>query len=221
MLCLLRVILSTSGVPFTIAAQQYQKECYKHQRKGGPIRVVPMPDRLGRAADTSAFIKDLHDRYHSYFPKMRYARDFVTRLKAGALLDPHEQQLLMSGYSAWVTWESSGPASDPFGFLVHGLAIEVRAALGLDQRLTGPLLLLRYTRPAAVRLYRPTVADAGLFPYFDPPLTTESCVSYTRPWPAFRVPGNPAVEVIAPPRREAVHRPVKFASLSLPVDELR
>lgn len=220
MAALLRAVLGAKDAPTSELAEQYKLECYRHQLRGGRIRLSPQPELLGRAVDTGLFTNYLFKRYRKRFPKLSHAEDFVTRLKAGAEMDEDEEEILMSPYTAWVTWQEDNPTGDPFGFVRHGLAVEVKAALGLDQRLTGPLLLLRYKRPANVRLHRPTVADAGLFPYFDPPMLTEKAHSRTRPWPPFSVSAVPPLEICADPQPEAVHRPVKMKAISQPIDEV-
>jgi hypothetical protein len=217
MLALLRVLLDTKSAPISELQQRYQDECYLHQRQGGMVRISPLPEYLGRAVETSIFTNDLFRRYRTYFTKKAHAKDFVMRLKAGTPLDASEQEMLMSQFTSWTTWAVG--ASDPFDFVVHGLAVEVRAAMGLDERHKGALLLLRYTRPRDLRLHRPTIADAGLFPYFDPPIGSETAHSYTRPWPAKRVSGIPH-DLSAAPRPEAVHSPVKFEHVTS-VSELR
>ena len=219
MAALLRALIRAKGAPLDEVAKQYLQECYLHQLRGGRIRLSPLPEHLGRAVDSDHFANYLHNEYPGRFPKLEFALEFVTRLILGEI-DEEEEELAISRYTAWATWREDDPTGDPFSFIKHHLAAEVQAALGLDARLVGVLLLLRYRRSADLTLHRPTVADAGLFPQFDPPMSSEKAHSRTRPWPLFLIRPSPPEYGSADSHPEAVHGPVTLRTLSQPVDVL-
>jgi hypothetical protein len=220
MVSLIRTLIANKDVDFDALAKRYEKACHQHQLKGGPIQLAPFPEQLGRAVDTSKFLQDLTK--HPYLSFVPSARDFLTRLVQGGSLSSEELGILMSPYTAWVTWDELNPNADPFGFIIHGLAVEVRAALGLDPRVSGPLLLLRYECPQDLTLHRSTIADAGLHPFFDPPPLSMTAHSFTRPWPPELLQRNTiSGEFHLPPRPEAVHEAAEVRHLSRPITELR
>jgi len=145
-------------------------------------------------------------------------RDFVERLTRGDHLTMAERRLVMTRYAAWATWDLNGES--PFSFVRFNRADEVRACLGLSLRDQGqPLLAFEYSRAADVELFRPTVADAALFPYWSPPPDGEDRYGLTKTWP----PDTPisGLPVFGPvPQPEALHQPVSLDHLSLPVREL-
>lgn len=216
---MVRTLIAGGDLDFTSLAARYQEECYRHQLQGGPIQLSPLPRQLGRAVDTVAFTHALTRQ--PYLADPACAADFVDRLVRGEPLDPRELSLVMSPYTAWVTWNEADPDADPFGFVVHGLALEVRAALGLDRKVSGPLLLLRYGCPAELTLHRSTIADAGLNLFFDPPPFSMTAHSFTRPWPPEVWAGGIPAEWCPSPRPEAVHEPLELRNLARPVTELR
>jgi hypothetical protein len=219
MVALLRALIRAKGAALEDVAKQYQQECYLHQLRGRRIRVSPLPEQLGRAVDTEYFANYLYSEYPGHFPKLEFAFDFIVRLILGEI-EEEDEALAMSKYTAWATWREDDPTTDPFSFVKHYLAVEVQAALGLDARLIGVLLLLRYRRPADLVLRRPTVADAGLFPHFDPPMSSEKAFSRTRPWPHFPIQHSPPQHGTADSHPEAVHSPVTMSYLSQAVDAL-
>ena len=218
MAALLGAVIRGNPAPEEVA-DQYQQECYRHQLRGGRIRVSSLPRALGRAVDGELFALYLWQTFPERFAKIELARDFVTMLTLDEI-DEEYKELTMSQYTAWATWKEDDPSADPFDFVHHHVAAEVQAALGMDERLFGVLLLLRFWRPDDLPLFRPTVADAGLFPHFDPPQSTEKAHSRTRPWPNFLIRGDPMEWGRANSHPEAVHGPVKLRWLSQTVEAL-
>jgi hypothetical protein len=194
----------------------YASECYKHVRTGGKIR-CPAPIAVGRAVEKEVFIEYL--RKLPYFGTAQAAEDFVKRLVKKDSLSKGEASQLMSAYSGWVTWDDSTLGPDPFCFARSAISAEiVRASLGLDPdgKWRGkPLLLLVY-RSSDLDLYRPTVADAGLYLFFEPPPSGLDAHGLTKPRP----PGMNRPISGLQPRPEAVHGPCTFKLLQLPVEEV-
>ena len=208
MVDILNAVHRSRGSSIDVLEDNYQKECYNHGRKGGPIRSRPLPRLVGRAVERRVFERWL----------VRQGPVLTTRTEAGAFLDrqlrrvalsPSESAIWMSRFTAWVTWSTT--TGDPFDFVVHGVAQEVRAYLGL-QHAGGRLLVLIYELPPRVALHRPTIADAELFPYFQPPGATKDH-GLTRPW--LSVWGIMSIPDYVPqPRPEGVHRRIQMGSLS-------
>lgn len=220
MLDLIRVLLDARHEPVEEMERRYQKACHQYQLRGGRIRLVPQPEVLGRAVTRQEFVNYLLEHSDGHVSTEEHAQDLVERLRSGQGIDPHEDNVLLTKFTAWVTWNEQDPALDPFAFMEHRISVEVQAALGLDPRPQGPLLLLRYRRPISLDLHRPTIADAGLFPLFNPPLSTEKRHSRTRPWPYFRLKEPSSEFAKASSRPEAVHGQVGLGVLTEAVEQL-
>lgn len=227
---LLSAILSLHAEPTDSIAGGFQLECFNHVLEGGNVAADaahPSPSFLGRAVERSKYTKWLFDSYGPlsavpYFDDITDAEEFVARLLLGGPLNPSEAALAMSSFSTWVTW--SPGSDDPFEFAVHGTADEVRACLGLDPKFDAGLILFEY-ESASLELFRPTVADAGLSPYFEPSPVDFPYHGWTRPWPAefllVRVSSLRRPDTYRPQRRpEALHRPITFGLVKLPVRNL-
>lgn len=201
--------------------KRYQSSCYTLQRLGRKAR-VPQTAWVGTAIDLARFQRDLLSRYSHHFPTLTDVEDFVRRLQTDlGLLTSRERDVFIKAYTFWVTWDEASPQDDPFGFVVHHLADEVRGALGLDERAAGPLLLFRYQMPPRTVVHRPTIADAGLFPYFAPPIRSETRHGMTRPWERLDLSvGGRTLPIEAGPRPEGVHRPISIRALRDLVEEL-
>lgn len=209
-------------------AVTYRQECYKHTLRGGSIQenaTYPFPRILGRAVNRLDFERWLFATYgpsamdplHRHFTLPEDAKDFVDRLLAGGPITPAESSFTMSSCGAWVTWAPHAPTQDPFIFAVTGRADEIRANLGLDAAHMGEVLLLRYALdPADVQ--RPTVADAEIFPYFEPPDSSFELHGWTKPWPIGFLRRAGLDEAVVGPRPEGIHPPIRFGKLTLPLE---
>jgi hypothetical protein len=185
----------------------YQNECHNHVRMGGPIG-GRRPVLVGRAVERDSFAQWL--RRSVLFHTEAQVRDFIARLMGGGPLSKAEESLLMSPFSAWVTWIEDRSRSDPFGFKSHMTAVKIRACCGLDpqgRNFGKPLLLLVYRCDGGLQLYRPTIADADTYELFQPPVASENDHGWTQTWPRqIRIPNFKPIR-----RPEAVHAPAPLA----------
>ena len=190
----------------------YRDACYTQTMRGGSIKCVP-PTLVGRAVEKDIFVWFLFRSERKFFKIKANASDLVDRLLIGDKLTPKETGILMSQFAAWVTWNDKGSA-DPFDFAAD--AFHVRACLGLDnkRRVDKPLLLLVYSLAAGLSLVRPTVADAGLHSFFEPPPIGIDEHGWTKTWPAKLARTKTKAKPI--PRPEAIHSPVPLAYLKSP-----
>jgi hypothetical protein len=149
-----------------------------------------------------------------HFRTKAHARDFLERLLSGDTPTKAEAAILMSEYSAWVTWDEDGKTADPFRFARTAASADlVRASLGLDpqNRMKGkPLLLFVYSSHSGLDLFRPTIADAGLHRFFEPPPIGNDDYGLTKTWPPAMAKSLPTLL----PRPEAIHSPIAFEHLA-------
>lgn len=217
---LLDVFVSFHNNDIWILAEKYRDACRANVGQGGAIRSKPLPKVLGRAVEKASFVNYLKLRYPKYFRLRAHAEDFIQRLVLGGNPTRYEASFQLSRYSTWVIWDVETRSSNPFHFVKRGRANEVRGSLGLDPKRSDPrgLLLLIYERDGHLTLHRPTVADAGLHPFFAPPPTGIDDYGLTKPWP----PGISGLEDFQP-RPEAVHGPTyaNVGHLNLPPRVLR
>jgi len=216
---LLGVVQACYGLPTDELERRYQQECFNHVGRGGMVRLNPQPTIVGRAVDREEFINWLLRKYKAYFYVRRNVIDFVMRLTGSGSLTETEKKLLASEYLAWATFDASVTSAGPFSFLVYNLADEVRACLGMNPRLRNRLLLLTFDRPRRVKLRRPTITDAELFVFFQPPPMGLDAHGQTRTWPREFLTGK-LLSYNPIPRPEALMPPVAFKYLQLPVREL-
>ena len=204
---ILAVILRFQSKPITSLPASYRDECYLHTRQGGEV-MSPKPAVLGRAVERRSFVDWLYKRHRTFFRRRAFAEDFVRRLVAGDPLTAYELAMPMSEYSAWVTWDK---LSDPFAFAVD--ADHLRACLGLTppDRWSGhPMVLLVYPRHGGLTLNRPTIADAGLHQFFEPPPEGHDGHGLTKTWPS----SLRKLSAAPSPRPEAVHAPETMGRLA-------
>jgi hypothetical protein len=215
---LLNTLRASCDDPIPLLARRYERECHLHVLMGGAIK-GPKPTLIGRAVQRESFVLRLIEEHGSYFHGEKGVDDFVDRLRRGESMSAYEQSILMSAWSSWVTWDERSPAGDPFGFMESNKADEVKDCLGLDpeRRSDGkPLLLLIYNRHPGVELYRPTIADAGLHRFFEPPPTGIDAHGWTKTRP----PATHAAGVRPKPRPEALHKPLSLSCIARPLREI-
>lgn len=217
MLEIIQVLLKNRGTSDGELANAYGLECRRHVLLGGPVDSSCAPALLGRAIDREEFIGRLHDMYGAHkggpFANRDVAADFVGRLELGDALSTAEKALLMSQFASWVTWSEAG--GTPFDFAFTHRAAHVLACLGLapiNRDPHRPLLLLTYSASSVGVLYKPTVADAATYEYFQPPLPG-AAHGRTRPWPAAVASTILGTDFDPVPRPEALHKPAAFEAL--------
>jgi hypothetical protein len=200
---------------------EYKDECTKHTGKGGNVHSSITPRLVGKAIDRVYFYKWLRKNYKSLFKNQKQADYFIDKLLAGHPLTSAQRAIYLgSKYQIWVTWSSINPSADPFDFIKYGMAEEALANLGLEpnRKRKKHLILLVYTRPR--ELLRPTIADAGIFTFFQPAPPEEEKHGLTKPWEEsfLSVAIKKKDEDYKPqPRPEAVHA-ASIANLSLIMD---
>jgi hypothetical protein len=205
---LLKTVLACRGTSPDVLEKAYQKECRNHVRRGGPVKVHPVI--VGCAVELEALRSRLRgDTYRAVFYNNEHIVDlFIDRLLTGVPLSAVEMALPLSVYTAWATWDRDDLSADPFRFGIE--ADHIRASLGLNPEnwWSGKrLILLVYAPGSTVILIRPTVADAELHAYFEPPTPPEDRYGLTKVW-HFPAETNPPV-----PLPESVHAPAPMSTL--------
>lgn len=189
--------------------------CWAHQLRGAAVPAAHRPPVLGRAMPAQEYADRIFEAPDSELPNRAAAQRFLREhADRPALTARHERTLrraLLGRHVIWATFNLSSPDSNPF----HGLprtTAAVRTALGLGHLLiTEPLVLLAYRsdRPDANwRLYRPTVADAEMGPYYRP----HGDPNHPHGWTC---PLDPNPEGLAP-QPELVHDALTGVGLLLP-----
>lgn len=191
--------------------QLYDERCNSHAGKGGVARLPAPGPLLGRAVSRKVFLESLRSWYPRRFPTPQAAVHFLERLLR-LQLSSADGNLRTSRFLAWVTFSEDPAAPDPFAFLSYRDADEVRAFLGLDPKHSGPLLLMVYDS-SNIKLLRPTIADAAISPFFQPPPVNFVDFGWTTPWPPGFLSGR--LSVLTPaPRPEALHPPLAFSHIN-------
>ncbi len=215
---LLIALMKSYDKPLVNVADGYARECHQHVRAGGLVHEDAVTI-VGRAVHRESFVQWLWDAEGSYFHTEANVNDFIDRLAQGESPEGYERSILMSRFSAWVTWDLSAAQQQPFGFVHRSSAREVRAFLGLDSARIWSgksLLLLTYRCRPQLALFRPTIADAGLHRFFEPPQAPFDQHGWTKTWPE----GLCEPDILPRPRPEAVHAPAPFELLIGPIRQL-
>jgi hypothetical protein len=224
---LLRAILEHHSEPIKVIRDAYVAECRRQALKGGEVLLSRLPEILGRAVNRDRFIDDLWTQHGGDVFGDDYisVERFVDRLKLPfCALSTKEANAKMSRHAAWVTWNDSNLAGDPFAFCRTNTAAEIRGCLGLvcDRIASNKeLLLLCYKLEPGFKLYAATIADAEAHDYFsspEPDLSGNRAPhSWTLPWPDEEV---KSLGVALIRRPEALHEPQKISTLMVPVRHL-
>lgn len=210
---LLRFILKDKSLDSEKFEQNYERECYKYVLQGGDISSTPFPNFFGVAIEKKVLKKHLRDNYTSRFPDDQEAEDFIMGLKHSILPDDCKD-VFIKQFNVWTTWNKDNPHLHPFEFCVTEKANEVRANLGLNKlNVSRELLLMIYEIPTHLPVLRPTIADAGLSQYFEPPQMSITEHGYTRTWEKQKW----MEELDIKPRPEGIHTKIKFEKIILPL----
>jgi len=187
----------------------YEGLCHQYARRGPRIR-LSSSHRLGRVVSKRIFEASLYTHDPGVIASLGHARRITEALVKGTALSRAHGHLRASRHTAWVTF-STKVSEHPFAFLKTGSAQELQATLGLDPRLPLPLMLVTYTEPRLVDLRKPTVADAGVFPFFRP---SRDRFGWTVPWPIQFLQTALANRIGSlEPRPEGVHMPIPLSRI--------
>ena len=202
----------------------YLNWCRTNLLEGGEVRLPTLPQLVGRAAPRDGLVNALFRGNVARFGGRQAAEALVRRLeKSDTTLEDWEKSLVLNQRNSWVTWCNEPTRdSEPFHFISTTDSDEIRANLGLLSPPLGArkeLVLLVYSLPVGIRVFRPTVADAELYPYFRPPDPPEEAHGWTLPWPKSLVAHldstDRPLEVRARP--EALHGPIELGAIRVPV----
>jgi hypothetical protein len=197
------------------AIKAYQSLCYDHTLRGGPIRIRPVPEYVGRAVEEKALVEAVFRANGGTMLRKRIGQ--MLRRQAFGLATRADLAFLatlkMAPYGTWVTWDAaSNGRDDPFVFSVLNCADQIRASLGLS--MSGrrqPIFLMVYRSAGVPALLRPTCADAGIDLRFAPPPKAEDKYGLTKPWEEIPDADPAALKgLVFNPRPEAVHSPATF-----------
>lgn len=204
---ILLAVQKSQGVDLVAIAQDYKAECHNHALKGGRVRLKEMPILLGKAVEKDLFTNHLIGLLNG---SRSQAEDLVTRLLVNDQLSEKESVIPMSLYAMWSTWNEIDSAGDPFSFSKEDAGF-VRACLGLNRehRIAQGLLLFTYTLGSRHSLFRPTVADAELHPYFMPPAIGFDDHGWTNPI----LPTSTSPMGLPVARPEAIHKRQPLSAL--------
>lgn len=221
MVLLLRAFLNSHGKDDEDLEDEYLSACRLSHMKlaGGKIHPAFEPNLLGKAVEYDSFVAYL--RTTTYCTTEDEAEALIDDLRDSShTLTASQEKILLSQYLIWATFRLESPDAEPFDFLVYDNANLFCAALGLPSYLRSirGLILIVYHKPSGLEMYRPTVIDAELHSYFEPPPKSEIRCGFTKTWN----PGTTGLPVdeeekILKPRPECVHDPVEMGNLRIPI----
>ena len=188
---------------------EYSSECHKHVLKGKYVHCA-FPKTVGRAVERENFIQYLLGISNVYNIDMDIEDVIDEAIYKRSILPEEAKDIPMSRHAAWVTWNKTDSSANPYDFVQHDQADEVRACLGLPYR-KGKLILLMY-KVLDCTLRCPTIADAGLHTYFQLPGISDNH-GVTKPQPT-QDEDLKKIKFKPKPRPEAVHKRLTFESLS-------
>ena len=209
MSAILDIIFQKGSSSLKVLEDEYQSECYKHVLKGKHLHCA-FPKTVGRAVERENFIQYLLGISNVYNIDMDIEDVIDEAIYKRSILPEEAKDIPMSRHAAWVTWNKTDSSANPYDFVQHDQADEVRACLGLPYR-KGKLILLIY-KVSYFTLRCPTIADAGLHPYFQPPgISNNHGVTKPRPTQDEEL---KKIKFQPKPRPEAVHKRLTFEFLS-------
>ena len=217
----LRIILDNEHLDIYELEDLYEKECYNHVLLGGDMDVAVSPSCFGAAIERKQFEYYLGKHYYKYFPNKQEVKEFIESLLSNTTIIGSKyssfKKIKLKVYNQWSTWNHEDLSKRPFDFANTNEAKEIRANLGLTRiRTSKELLLFVFEIPSTIVPKRPTVADAGLYQYFEPPLRG-SGHGWTINWqeePSFQKKNYNLKS-----RPEVVHESILLESMLLPIEE--
>lgn len=220
--CLFEKILEKYAEPIKKLEAGYRIECFRHTLMGDIISFVIKPSVFGCAVESKAFELVLfkNPNFKPLLPTMKDVKEFISFLKSGKDLKKSRYASLgkmkLKPFSVWSTWDDDNPLSDPFSYANTNDADEIRANMGLTKiGKSRELLLFTYMVPDSTKIRKATIADAGLYQYFEPPLETQK-YGYTINWhdePRFK-----KKKYSLKARPECIHDSVLLENLILPIN---
>ncbi len=202
---------STSWKEFEV---DYQKVCYTLALQGGNIKVKQRPQLFGAAVEYETFFKHLQDNYPTTFIDDTSTKDFISNLANGTLPDLRKV-IRLKRFGVWATWNLQNLSGMPFDYCNTKIADEVRANMGLRRTdAKTALLLFVYTIPNHIEPKRPTIADAELSQYFEPPVPTFEEHGWTRTWEFEERMSKFNLD----PKPECIHDSIQLSELKLPIE---
>jgi hypothetical protein len=151
---------------------KFSSICSNYRMMGDRYSDIDGGTALGRAKERDEYVAYLVDAHYEYFPSPVEAERFLFNLELDPTAHPSERRAVgLSPYGAWATWmDGANSVGDPFQFSPRLCAHHIRASLGFSPHPKNalPLLLFTYHLSGGVSLQRPTLADAGMHPEFQP-----------------------------------------------------
>ncbi len=191
---------------------RWETVCRKHQFRGAAL-AEPVPTLLGRAVPIQTYAKLLAPSALTDAQTEALIRKVAM---AGASPVEREAKILRRGpvgrHVIWATFSAAAAAESPFRSMPHRTE-SIRTALGLGHLSeTETLVLVSWRRVgpfATLALHRPTIADAGSFPWFRPVNDVAARCGYTRPL-------DPNPKGLSP-CPEVVHKEITGETLVFPI----
>lgn len=222
MISLLQTILTNREKGIDEIESEYQEECYKHVLKGEPISPSKKPKIFGVAIEKEIFKRHLQKNYKKYLHNAKERDEFINSLLDSKYITGSKYSFYtnfkVKQYSVWSTWNHKNINKKPFEFNRTKQADEIRANMGLTELETSKdLLLFMFKMPKEIEPQIATIADAGLYPYFEPPVDKLDGHGWTvcrPPRPYYE-----KYEYNLESRPECIHDSITLDSVLLPIEK--
>ncbi|MGB8352940.1 MAG: hypothetical protein WCD79_03555 [Chthoniobacteraceae bacterium] len=160
-----------------IAAGHMSKICWEtasraHKLKGHQIPTPDCPAALGRARDLSDYATSISRTSSGGLTEIE-AKKLLLKYSGSStptLLEPFLYETPLGNFYIWATFNQADFSVNPFDTL-PATREGICTALGLGHVTASDTLIVlawNHTESGSPPLYRPTVADAGNYPYFRP-----------------------------------------------------
>jgi len=213
---ILQVIFDNVDSDIPALEKIFQQKCYSLIKNGGSARIDNRPNLFCTAIEHGTLLDRLL-RMETKFPSKRKANNFISEHLLSSTLRRDHQKIKLKEYTIWSSWNNDNPAGPTFHYTKYDHADEVRANHGLDMLLKSKAIyLFSYKLPVGVDALRPTIADAGIYAYFEPPILSELNHGWTVPWHK----NSRIQQYDVKPRPEVVHDSVYLEQIEFPVRKL-